>query len=241
MKFSKIYITFMTVILCMPIYIAYVAVTGHLPSFISGGFPDTSYLPALKNSLAGALLCACVSTVLGSSVALFFAKLKDKFSVFFTKGSHYEVYVFNIIVFSILWLIIYLNGQTAGFVTLGHCMICVPLVFCMIYGFSGDMVLISRCAAEIGSSPVQTFFKITLPSITPSVIAGFISSFTVSFNDVIIAQLISRGSAQCFTLKILSYLREGHDVGIVCIAMLASTAFAAILSSALCIKATLHN
>jgi ABC-type spermidine/putrescine transport system permease subunit II len=115
-------------------------------------------------------------------------------------------------------------------------MICTPLVFCMIYGFSGDMGLTSRSAAEIGSSPLQSFLNITLPIITPSVIAGFIASFAVSFNDVIAAYFISHGTAEMFTLKILSYMRSGIDMGTVCIVMLASTAATAVLCAALCIK-----
>lgn len=236
MKFSKIYIAVSTVFLCLPIYAAYFAITGHLPSFTSGAFPDSAYLISLKTSLLSALLCAVVSTAVGSSLALFFSKLKEKFSVFFTKGSHYEVYIFNVIVFSILWLIIYLNGKTAGFVTLAHCLVCIPLVFCMIYSFSGDMTLTSRCAAEIGSSPVQTFFNITMPIITPSVISGFLASFVISFNDVIIAAFVSRGTAQTFTMKIIEYLRGGADVGSVCAAMLAVTVVMTSVISALCIK-----
>lgn len=237
MKFSKIYLMLAAVFMCLPVYIAYFALTGHFPSFSGGLSGDTSYIPALKNSFTGALLCAAVSTVVGGGIALFFTKIKERFSVFFTKGTHYEVYIFNIIVFAALWFIIYLNGESKGFVTLGHCMICIPLVFCMVNGFTKNTALLARCSAEIGASPIQVFFDIILPSFLPAAAVGFIASFAVSFNDVVIAHIISRGSPQCFSLWLINAARSGTDVGFVCAVMLAATACAAVVCAAVCIRA----
>ncbi len=236
MKFSKIYIFFAVVFLCLPIYVAHYAITGGFPLPDGKLFPDTTYIEPLKYSIITAFICSVVSTLLGTGCALFFTTLKDKFKVFFSEGTHYEVYIFNTIVFLILWLIIYFNGPVPGFVTLAHCMICAPLVFAMVYGACGDMVLVARCAAEIGSSPMQTFFKITFPAVIPPAICGFVASFAVSFNDVIVAPFISGNKVQTFVMKLIEYMKSGHNMGTVCTIMLVLAMTLAVALPSVCIR-----
>ena len=236
MKFSKIYIIFAVVFLCLPIFVAHYAITGSFPLPDSTLFPDAAYIGPLKYSITTALICAVVSTIFGTVCALFLSKLKEKFKVFFSDGVRYEIYIFNTIVFLILWLIIYFNGPIPGFVTLAHCMICTPLVFAMVYGASGDMVLMARCASEIGSSPMQTLCKITLPMVIPSAISGFAASFALSFNDVVVAPFISGGKVQTFTMKLIEYMKNGHDMGTVCTVMLVLALALAIALPSVCIK-----
>ena len=50
---------------------------------------------------------------------------------------------------------------------------------------------VTRAAASLGSNPVNTFMKITLPLIMPGVISGALFAFVTSFDEVIVVLFLS--------------------------------------------------
>lgn len=61
----------------------------------------------------------------------------------------------------------------------------------------------------LGATPIQTFFKVTLPLLRPSLIATALLVFIISFDDFIISYFCAGSSAQTLSLYILSMLRSG--------------------------------
>jgi len=61
----------------------------------------------------------------------------------------------------------------------------------------------------LGASQMQTFFKITLPLLRPSLIATALLVFIISFDDFILSYFCAGSTAQTLSLYLLSMLRSG--------------------------------
>ncbi len=62
---------------------------------------------------------------------------------------------------------------------------------------------------DLGATPIQTFFKITLPMLRPTLVAVALLVFIVSFDDFILSYFCAGSSSQTLSLYILSMLRSG--------------------------------
>src|SRR3569833_4662959 len=60
-----------------------------------------------------------------------------------------------------------------------------------------------------GATPVRVFFDITLPIIAPALIAGWLLAFTISLDDVVIAQFVSGPGSTTLPMEIFSKVRLG--------------------------------
>lgn len=61
---------------------------------------------------------------------------------------------------------------------------------------------------DLGATPVNTFFQVTLPQIAPAILAGFLLAFTFSFDDFIIAFFVS-GAQTTLPIYVFSSIRRG--------------------------------
>lgn len=62
---------------------------------------------------------------------------------------------------------------------------------------------------DLGCPPAKTFFLITLPVIMPAVASGWLLSFTLSLDDLVIASFTSGPGATTLPMKIYSQMRLG--------------------------------
>jgi len=70
-----------------------------------------------------------------------------------------------------------------------------------------DRALI-EASADLYASPWGTFWQVTLPQIFPAILAGFLLSFTFSFDDFIIAFFVA-GSETTLPIYVFSSIRRG--------------------------------
>ena len=77
---------------------------------------------------------------------------------------------------------------------------------------------IEEAAMDLGCPPGQTFVKITLPVIAPAVVAGWLLSFTLSLDDLVIASFTTGPGATTLPMKIYSQVRLGvtPEINAVC-------------------------
>ncbi len=68
---------------------------------------------------------------------------------------------------------------------------------------------VEEAAQDLGARPSTVFFRITLPLIAPGVIAGWLLSFTLSFDDLVIASFVSGPGSTTLPMKIFSSVRLG--------------------------------
>ncbi len=68
---------------------------------------------------------------------------------------------------------------------------------------------LTEASLILGASPIQTFFKITLRLLRPSLISTGLLVFIISFDDFILAYFCAGSSSQTLSLYIMSMLRSG--------------------------------
>jgi spermidine/putrescine transport system permease protein len=70
---------------------------------------------------------------------------------------------------------------------------------------------IIEASIDLGASELRTFFKVTLPVILPGVIAAALISFTLSFDEFIIAYFTAGAgsSSTTFPMKVYAMIRFG--------------------------------
>jgi spermidine/putrescine transport system permease protein len=65
-----------------------------------------------------------------------------------------------------------------------------------------------EASADLGATPWGTFRQVTLPQIAPAILAGFLLSFTFSFDDFIVAFFVA-GSETTLPIYVFSSIRRG--------------------------------
>jgi putrescine transport system permease protein len=68
---------------------------------------------------------------------------------------------------------------------------------------------LEEAAADLGAKPFKVFMVITLPLILPALIAGWLLSFTLSLDDLVIASFTSGPGATTLPMLIYSKVRLG--------------------------------
>lgn len=68
---------------------------------------------------------------------------------------------------------------------------------------------LTEASLVLGASPIQTFFKVTLPLLRPSLVSTGLLVFIISFDDFILAYFCAGSSSQTLSLYIMSMLRSG--------------------------------
>lgn len=68
---------------------------------------------------------------------------------------------------------------------------------------------IEEAALDLGARPHQVFFLVTLPCIAQGILAAFLLSFTLSFDDVVISEFLSGPGVSTLPQVIFGYARRG--------------------------------
>ena len=68
---------------------------------------------------------------------------------------------------------------------------------------------VEEAAQDLGARPASVFWRITLPLIMPGVIAGWLLSFTLSLDDLVIASFASGPGSTTLPIEIFSSVRLG--------------------------------
>ncbi len=119
-------------------------------------------------------------------------------------------------------------GLEPGFITLlvAHVTFCLPFVIVTVLsrirGFDQNVV---DAARDLGAGEFQIFFAIILPMILPAVVSGWLLSFTLSLDDVIISFFVAGPEFEILPLRIYSMVKLGvkPEVNALCAVMFLCT------------------
>lgn len=176
-------------------------------------FADAKLMSALGNSLIVAIVSSAVACVIGFLAAYAFARytlpgsgLQRALIVAPMTVSTLIIGLGLLSVFS--RLNITLSLWTVG---VGHVVINLPLCFAIIYAsMGGHQVNIERAARDLGAKDWQVMLLVTAPMLMPSILAAFFLSVTFSWDEFIVAFLLSRFDVT-LPVEIWSMLRSGLD------------------------------
>lgn len=173
---------------------------------------NDSLMQAAWHSINIAVFSATAATLIGSltAVALFRYQFKGKKMV---NGMLFVVMMSPDIVMAISLLALFLVlGFQLGFFTLliAHITFCLPFVVVTVYSrLSGFDVKMLEAAKDLGASEWVILKNIILPIAKPAVAAGWLLSFTLSLDDVIISSFVTGPGYEILPLKIYSMVRVG--------------------------------
>jgi putrescine transport system permease protein len=68
---------------------------------------------------------------------------------------------------------------------------------------------IEEAAADLGAKPMRVFFDVTMPTIMPALLAGWLLAFTLSLDDLVIASFVSGPGASTLPMVVFSKVRLG--------------------------------
>ncbi len=95
--------------------------------------------------------------------------------------------------------------------TIGHVVINLPLAFAVILSQMDDQQeRLERAARDLGASEARVLALVTVPVVLPGLLAAFALSFTLSWDEFVIALLLSRFDVT-LPVEIWSALRTGLD------------------------------
>jgi putrescine transport system permease protein len=176
-------------------------------------FNNAAMLDAAWVTLRIALVSATAATVLGTLAALALVRGgRFRGRVLFT-GLVYAPLVMPEVITGLALLLLFVAMEVdRGFwtVTIAHttltaCFVTV-VVQARLIGFDRSL---EEAAMDLGCTPRQTFFRVTLPLMAPALAAGWMLAFTLSLDDLVIASFTTGPGATTLPIRIYSEVRLG--------------------------------
>ncbi|SRR5581483_8277923 len=97
-----------------------------------------------------------------------------------------------------------------GTLVLAHSVLGLGFVIPIVYARFLELdYRMTEASLVLGASPVQTFFKVTLPLLKPALTVTGLLVFIISFDDFILSYFCAGSTSQTLSLYILSMLRSG--------------------------------
>jgi putrescine transport system permease protein len=160
-----------------------------------------------------ALMSATIATVLGTLAAIALVRMGRFRGRTLFSGMIFAPLVMPDVItgLSLLLVFVALNiDRGLGTITLAHITFTMCYAAVVVQARLQDFdKSIEEAAMDLGATPVNTFFQVTLPIIAPSVISAWLLAFTLSLDDLVIASFTTGPGATTLPMKIYSQVRLG--------------------------------
>lgn len=173
---------------------------------------DPALLEATLNSLLVGVTAASLSTAIGTlgAIGLRFRR---------PRGRRYVLGLLGVtlmspeIVMGVALLVLFIALRLPlGFWTLllGHVTFCLPFVTVTVLARLGDFdPRLIEAARDLGATQGQALRRIVLPLTLPAIVAGWLLSFTLSLDDVVVSFFVTGPEFEVLPLRIYSMVRMG--------------------------------
>ncbi len=172
---------------------------------------DGDVMTALWNSLSVAVVSAGLAVILGFLAAYGLARHVLPGSALLRGLLIAPLTVSYLVIGLGLLVVIQRTGLGLSLVTagIGHVVINLPLAFAIIYASMGaQQQSAERAARDLGANELRVILLVTVPMLAPSIAAAFFLSVTLSWDEFIIAFLLTRFDVT-LPVEIWSMLRSG--------------------------------
>ena len=160
----------------------------------TNAFKSSAYIEALKESIKVAVWACTIATAIGALVALAITRYKMKGGTAINLLLVIPLTTPEIVMGASLFTLFFNQDVTRGFwtIVIAHTMFCVSFVALTVKArIRGIDWSLEDAAADLGSGPLRTFRKVTLPIITPGIAAAFLLSIALSIDDYIITSFVA--------------------------------------------------
>lgn len=180
---------------------------------------DQGLLDAAWTSLKIAFLTACGALVLGTVAGFVMARFR-RFrgkTVFASMITAPLVMPEVITGLSLLLLFVSMDqlmgwpsGRGVTTIWIAHVTFSTSFVAIIVSARLREMdISLEEAAMDLGAPPWKVFCVITLPIISPALLAGWLLSFTLSMDDLVIASFVSGPGSTTLPMKVFSSVRLG--------------------------------
>lgn len=187
-------------------------------------------MDALVSSLIIAFSTAILSSLMGTAAALALQRLRRPMKVLFDGLIYISIMIPGIVIgiatlVALVTVFDFLNPMLAamwpgdakppklslGYVSViaAHTLFTMSLVIVLVRArIAGMDRTLIEASEDLYATPWRTFYQVTLPQIYPAILAGFLLSFTFSFDDFIISFFVA-GSNSTLPIYVFSSIRRG--------------------------------
>jgi spermidine/putrescine transport system permease protein len=172
----------------------------------------------LKNTLILAVLSAVIATIIGTAAAVYIYHIRNKL----WKNSLQVVTNIpmtnpDIVTGVSLMLLFVFVGRLMGAVNslnfftllIAHITFNLPYVILNVLPkLNQTDPHLAEAAQDLGSPPIQAFFRVVLPSIMPGVMSGFMMAFTLSLDDFVISYYTTGADFQTLPLFVFNMVKK---------------------------------
>lgn len=104
------------------------------------------------------------------------------------------------------------DGRGMNTIIIAHATFCMAYVTIIVQSRMSRLdVSVEEAALDLGARPAKVFFTVTLPIIAPACVAGFLLSFTLSLDDLVIASFVSGPGSSTLPMVVFSKVRLGVE------------------------------
>ena len=181
-------------------------------------FQDKHLLQLLRNSLVISVLSTAIATTFGTVAAVGIHNLKPKMRKVVMNLTNIPMTNPDIVTgVSLSLLFVFVGTKMLGqrdsltFWTLliAHITFNLPYVILNVMPKLQQMdTSLTNAAMDLGCTPMQAFFKVTLHEIMPGIVSGAIMAFTMSLDDFVISYFVTGLDFVTLPVEIYSYTKK---------------------------------
>lgn len=182
-------------------------------------FRDPQILGAALVSIQVAVIAATLAVILGTLAAYVLMRFGRFRSRSLLTGMATAPLVMPEVITGLSLLLLFvameqLIGWPAGrgmiTIIIAHTTFCLAYVAVIVQSrLTGMDQSVEEAAMDLGARPVRVFFDITLPIISPALVAGWLLAFTLSLDDLVVASFVTGPGASTLPMVIFSKVRLG--------------------------------
>ena len=181
-------------------------------------FRDRSLLKLLGNSLIISVLASTIATVFGTVAAVGIHGMKPRLRKAVMSLTNIPMTNPDIVTgISLSLLFVFVgtkmlgqrNSLTFWTLLIAHITFNLPYVILNVMPKLQQMdKSLQDAAMDLGCTPIQSFFKVSLPEIMPGVISGAIMAFTMSLDDFVISYFVTGLDFITLPVEIYNYTKK---------------------------------
>jgi putrescine transport system permease protein len=180
---------------------------------------DGELIDAAWLSIRVAVMTACASVVIGTWAGFVLARMGRFRGFTLYTGMINAPLVIPEVIQGISLLLLFVEmeklfGWPAGrgifTIWIGHVMLCMSYVAIIVQSRVRELdPSLEEAALDLGATPLRVFFSITLPLISQALVAGWMLSFTLSIDDLVLSAFLSGPGSTTLPLVVFSRVRLG--------------------------------
>ncbi len=175
-------------------------------------FSDRVIMSSLSTTFLCGFLAAVIATIIGSCAAYGLGGKRRASNAFVLSVAYIPMLNAEIVTGVSLMLLFTLLKLNFGFFTmlLSHVTFCIPYVILSVLPKVRQLdVSLSDAAQDLGCTPWQAFWKITIPELLPGIGTGFLLSLTMSIDDFIISFFTTGNGVSNLSITIYTMAKRG--------------------------------